>query len=212
MTVRVIDHPLVSHRIAGIRNVNTSSAEFRQLVSEIATFLAYEALRDLHTTQISTPTPTGVEAPGKVLSDRAPLVVPILRAGLGLLDPVLRALPTAQVAVVGLRRDEETFEPIQYCAKLPKDLDGRDAIVLDPMLATGGSLVATFDLLRAANAGKLRAICLLAAPEGVAKVEAAYPDADITLGAIDSHLNEHAFIIPGLGDAGDRLFGPPGVL
>jgi len=212
MTLNVVHHPLVAHRVAAIRDPATDSATFRLLVSELATFLAYEALRDLTTVDTTVRTPLNVVAPAQRLDAVSPIVVPILRAGLGLLDPVLRAVPTAEVAVVGLRRDEETFQPIQYCAKLPEDLNGRDAIVLDPMLATGGSLVATFDLLRKANAGRLRAICLLAAPEGIEHVEATYPDAQITIAALDSHLNEQAYIVPGLGDAGDRLFGPPGVI
>jgi uracil phosphoribosyltransferase len=212
MTLHVVHHPLVAHRVAALRDQATDSATFRLLVSEIATFLAYEALRDLPTVATTVHTPLDVDAPAQRLDGTSPIVVPILRAGLGLLDPVLRAVPTAQVAVVGLRRDEVTFEPVQYCAKLPDDLAGRDAIVLDPMLATGGSMVATFDLLRKSNAGRLRALCLLAAPEGIERVEASYPDAQITVAALDSHLNEHAYIVPGLGDAGDRLFGPPGVL
>jgi uracil phosphoribosyltransferase len=206
--LHVIDHPLVSHRVAAIRDPRTTTAEFRLLVSDLSTFLAYEATRTLPTVTTAVRTPLDVDAEAKVLASPAPIVVPILRAGLGLLDGMLRALPTAEVAVIGLKRDEVTFEPIQYCAKVPDRLDGRPAFVVDPMLATGGSLVAAFDLLAKAGAGSLTAISVIAAPEGVEKTLAAYPDANIVVAALDDGLNENAYIVPGLGDAGDRLFGP----
>jgi uracil phosphoribosyltransferase len=206
MGLTVVDHPLVSDRVARLRATDTASAEFRRVTAELSTFLAYEAARNLTTVPAAVRTPLGVDAPAQVLPERAPLLVPILRAGLGLLDGVLAAIPSAEVGLVGLARNEETLEPEPYCIRLPADLPER-AFVLDPMLATGGSMVWTLRLLRDRGVRRLTAICLLAAPEGVAHVAAELPDVDIVVAALDTHLNDQAYIVPGLGDAGDRLYG-----
>lgn len=206
MGLTVVDHPLVSDRVARLRATHTASAEFRRLTAELSTFLAYEACRSLPTEDASVRTPLGVDAPARVLPERSPLLVPILRAGLGLLDGVLAAIPSAEVGLVGLARNEETHEPEPYCLRLPAELPP-SAFVLDPMLATGGSMVWTLHLLRERGVASLTAICLLAAPEGVARVQDELPDVDIVVAALDTHLNDQAFIVPGLGDAGDRLYG-----
>ena len=206
MALTVVDHPLVSDRVARLRATDTASAEFRRLTAELSTFLAYEACRTLRTEDASVRTPLDVDAPARVLPERSPLLVPILRAGLGLLDGVLAAIPSAEVGLVGLARNEETHQPEPYCLRLPAELPA-SAFVLDPMLATGGSMVWTLQLLRDRGVGSLTAICLIAAPEGVARVQAELPDVDIVVAALDTHLNDEAFIVPGLGDAGDRLYG-----
>jgi uracil phosphoribosyltransferase len=209
MGLTVVEHPLVAHRVAQLRHVATSPEAFRRLAGELATFLIYEAGRHLSTVDVMVPTPLGVSAPGRRLSEPGPLLLPILRAGLGLLDGVLAALPAAEVGLVGLRRDEVTFEPALYLDRLPAVLAGRSVIVLDPMLATGGSLHAVCKILRDRGAGRMAALCLIAAPAGVDRVLAEFPDVDIVTAALDPGLNDQAFIVPGLGDAGDRLFGPP---
>jgi uracil phosphoribosyltransferase len=206
MTLTVVDHPLVSDRVAGLRATDTASAEFRRLTADLSTFLAYEAARTLPTVATTVRTPLGVDAPAHRLSERSPLLVPILRAGLGLLDGVLAAIPSAEVGLVGLARNEETHLPEPYCLRLPATLPDT-AFVLDPMLATGGSMLWTCQLLRDRGVDRVVAICLLAAPEGVAAVEAALPEVDIVIAALDERLNDAAFIVPGLGDAGDRLYG-----
>ena len=206
MALTVVDHPLVSDRVARLRAVDTASAEFRRLTAELSTFLAYEACRSLPTVPSAVRTPLDVDAPAQVLPERSPLLVPILRAGLGLLDGVLAAIPSAEVGLVGLARSEETHEPEPYCLRLPAELPP-SAFVLDPMLATGGSMLWTLRLLRERGVSSLTAICLIAAPEGVAHVQDALPDVDIVVAALDTHLNDQAFIVPGLGDAGDRLYG-----
>jgi uracil phosphoribosyltransferase len=203
----VVDHPLVTDRVARLRAESTASAEFRRLTVELSTFLAYEATRSLATVPGTVTTPLGLEAPTRTLPRRSPLLVPILRAGLGLLDGVLAAVPSAEVGLVGLARDEETHEPVPYCIRLPAETRGVDAIVLDPMLATGGSMAWTLRLLRERGVEGLTVISLIAAPEGVARVEADVPDVKVVTAALDDGLDEHAFIVPGLGDAGDRLFG-----
>jgi uracil phosphoribosyltransferase len=207
MSLLVIDHPLVAHRITLLRDEHTPSPVFRKTVSEIAALLAYEATRSLHVDNVAVRTPTGLDAPGVRLAAPGPLLVPILRAGLGLLDGFLSVLPEAEVGMIGLRRNEETFEPEQYAQKLPADLRGRDVFVLDPMLATGGSLAFTCQLLIAKGAENITAVSVIAAPEGVKRLEDACPNVRIVTAALDPGLNEHAFIVPGLGDAGDRLFG-----
>jgi len=203
----VVDHPLVATRVARLRATATASAEFRRVTAELSTFLAYEATRDLATVETTVRTPLGIDAPARALPERHPLVVPILRAGLGLLDGVLAAIPSAEVGLIGLARDEDTHQPVPYCVRLPAGSEALDAVVLDPMLATGGSMVWTLQHLRERGAGRLTAICLLAAPEGVARVEAEVPDVRIVTAALDDGLNDTAFIVPGLGDAGDRLYG-----
>ena len=207
MSLLVVDHPLVAHRITVLRDENTTSPVFRRAVSEIAALLAYEATRELHVERISVRTPTGLEADGVRLQAPGPLLVPILRAGLGLLDGFLSVLPEAEVGMVGLRRNEETFEPEQYAQKLPANLKGRDVFVLDPMLATGGSLAFCCQLLIDKGAEQITAVSVIAAPEGVKRVRDACPNVRIVTAALDPGLNERAFIVPGLGDAGDRLFG-----
>jgi uracil phosphoribosyltransferase len=207
MPLHVVDHPLVSHRVAVLRDAATGSAEFRQVAGELAGFLAYEATRGLTTVDGSVLTPLGLAAPTATLPERRPLLVPILRAGLALLDGVLAAVPTAEVGLVGLARDEVTHQPTPYCVRLPAERSSDEALVLDPMLATGGSMAYTCGLLAEAGYSRLTAIVLIAAPEGVAAVEAAMPDVSIVTAALDPGLNEHAFIVPGLGDAGDRLYG-----
>ena len=206
MGLSVVDHPLVSDRVARLRATDTASAEFRRLTAELSTFLAYEACRSLPTVATTVRTPLDVDAPARILPERSPLLVPILRAGLGLLDGVLAAIPSAEVGLVGLARNEETHQPEPYCLRLPADLPA-SAFVLDPMLATGGSMVWTLRLLRERGVSDLTAICLIAAPEGVANVRESLPDVHIVVAALDSHLDDAAFIVPGLGDAGDRLYG-----
>ena len=207
MSLFVVDHPLVAHRITVLRDETTPSPVFRRAVSEIAALLAYEATRELHVERITVRTPTGLDAPGVKLQAPGPLLVPILRAGLGLLDGFLSVLPEAEVGIVGLRRNEETFEPEQYAQKLPADLSGRDVFVLDPMLATGGSLAFACQLLLDKGAERITAVSVISAPEGVNRVREACPTVRIITAALDPGLNERAFIVPGLGDAGDRLFG-----
>lgn len=207
MALMVIDHPLVAHRVAVLRDQTTGSAEFRRVAGELSSFLAYEATRDLPIVDGSVTTPLDLPAPTRNLPERRPLLVPILRAGLALLEGVLAAVPTAEVGLVGLARDEETKLPTPYCVRLPADPAGDEALILDPMLATGGSMAYTCGLLKEAGYRKLTCLVLIAAPEGVAAVEAACPDATIVTAALDEGLDERAFIVPGLGDAGDRLYG-----
>jgi uracil phosphoribosyltransferase len=206
MGLTVVDHPLVSDRVARLRAIDTASAEFRRVTAELSTFLAYEATRSLPTVAGTVRTPLDVDAPSRTLPERMPLLVPILRAGLGLLDGVLAAIPSAEVGLVGLARDEETHEPEPYCLRLPATLPD-SAFVLDPMLATGGSMAWTCRLLRERGVERLTAICLLAAPEGVARVLDELPGVEIVTAALDDRLDPAAFIVPGLGDAGDRLYG-----
>ncbi len=202
----IVAHPLVRHKLSLMRDSATPGPDFRRLLREIALLLTYEATRDLPVAMQPITTPlTEMEAP--MLSGPDPVVVSILRAGNGLLDGVLDVIPTAKVGFVGLYRDEETLRPVQYYCKLPPDLAGRLVIAVDPMLATGHSAAAAVDLLKQAGAQEVCLICLLAAPEGVACMEAAHPDVRIVTAALDSHLNEKGYIVPGLGDAGDRIFG-----
>jgi uracil phosphoribosyltransferase len=201
----VVDHPLATERLTRLRDKTTKRAEFRRNLAELTTFLVYEALRDQPVVHIEIDTPL---APAKgVAVAEPPVVVPVMRAGLGMLDATLALLPNARVGFVGVRRDEETFMPHAYVNTVPDNLTGRRVLVLDPMLATGGSLIHTCDLLREANAGHMTVVCVLASPEGVAAFEAKKFDATVWTAAIDTRLNEHAYIVPGLGDAGDRQFG-----
>ncbi len=206
MAVHHIDHPLVAHKIGLMRIADISTKAFRGLASEIGTLLTYEATRSLATETVEIDTWNGST---KVLRMRGkkPTVVPILRAGLGMLDGVLVALPNARVSVVGLYRDEKTLEPVPYFDKLVADIDQRLALVVDPMLATGGSAIATVDLLKSRGCNDIKALFLVAAPEGLKAFTEAHPDVEVYTAAIDSHLNEVGYIIPGLGDAGDKLFG-----
>lgn len=204
--VTVVDHPLVQHKLTLMRETGTSTAVFRQLLREISQFLAYEVTRNLpmETKQIETPMQP-MDAP--TLAGRKLALVSILRAGNGLLDGMLELIPSARVGFVGLYRDEETLKPVQYYFKVPDALGERMVIAVDPMLATGNSSVAAIDLLKKAGATNIRFLCLLAAPEGIARMKEAHPDVPIVTASIDSHLNENGYIVPGLGDAGDRMFG-----
>jgi len=202
----VINHPLIQHKLTLMREKATSTAVFRQLLREISQLLAYEITRGLPMTtrQIDTPMET-MDAP--VLDGKKLVLVSILRAGNGLLDGVLELMPSARVGFVGLYRDEETLQPVQYYFKVPKSLEGRLVIAVDPMLATGNSSVAAIDLLKKAGATNIRFLCLLAAPEGVKRMQEAHPDVPIVTASVDKCLNDHGYIVPGLGDAGDRMFG-----
>lgn len=202
----IVDHPLVQHKLSLMRDVNCSTGKFRTLLREISQFLAYEALRDLPLTTEEIETPLErMQAP--VLEGKKLVFVSILRAGNGLLDGLLELVPAARVGFVGLYRDPDTLEPVEYYKKLPSALDERPVVLVDPMLATANSAIAAVDNVKAAGAKDVRFICLLAAPEGVAKMNAAHPDVAIYTAAVDSHLNEKGYIVPGLGDAGDRMFG-----
>jgi uracil phosphoribosyltransferase len=209
MRLHVADHPLVAHKLTVLRNKDTSSPTFRKLVDELVTLLAYEATRDVRTEPVDIQTPVAPTT-GVKIAEPLPLVVPILRAGLGMLDGMTRLMPTAEVGFLGMQRDEETLEAITYANRLPEDLTGRQCFLVDPMLATGGTLVAAIDYLFARGARDVTAVCLLAAPEGLKVVEDAVGDrGDVTIvvAAVDERLNEKAYIVPGLGDAGDRLYG-----
>jgi len=204
--VTVIDHPLLQHKLSYVRSVDTTTADFRRLVREIAQMMAYEITRDLPTTQVPITTPlTTFDAP--VISGKKLCLVSILRAGTGLLDGMIDLLPGARVGHIGLYRDPETLDAVEYYFKVPEDIQDRLVIVLDPMLATGHTAVAAIDRLKEIGVTSLKFAGLLAAPEGLRTLMAAHPDVAVTLGAIDSHLNEHGYIVPGLGDAGDRIFG-----
>ena len=210
MQLRVIDHPLVAHKLSLLRAKSTDSTIFRQLVEELVTLLAYEVTRDVRVEPYDLVTPVAPAA-GLRLSKPRPLVVPILRAGLGMLEGMTRLMPSAEVGFVGMVRDETTLEPFTYAERLPKDLSGRQCYVLDPMLATGGSLGGTVQFLRDRGATDITAVCLIAAPEGIAHITELTRDLGIpftlVVAAVDDHLNEHGYIVPGLGDAGDRLYG-----
>lgn len=207
MPVTIVDHPLVADRITQLRDVRTTPADFRRLANEVATFLAYEALRDVPTEATAVRTPLDVDATGRRLRLPLPFLVPILRAGLGLLDGVLAAVPGAEVGLAGLRRDERTFRPDWYCSVIHDDLAGRDVFVLDPMLATGGSLAAVCEVLEQRKAASITSISLLASPEGIDHLSTTSPATRVVTAAVDERLDERMFIVPGLGDAGDRLFG-----
>ena len=202
----VVDHPLVQHKLSFMRDKTTPSAHFRQLLGEIAQLLAYEATRDLPLEMREVETPLqSMQSP--YLSGKKLALVSILRAGNGMLDSLLHLIPSARVGFVGLYRDEETIKPVQYYFKVPEDISERDVLAIDPMLATGNSSVAAIDLLKAAGARRITFLCLLAAPEGVARMQEAHPDVRIITASLDECLNEQGYIVPGLGDAGDRMFG-----
>ena len=204
--VVVMDHPLIAHKIGIIRKKETGTREFRDMISEIGTLITYEATKDLKLQDVEIETPicktTVKELAGKKLA-----VIPILRAGLGMVEGVLTMIPSAKVGHIGLYRNEETLEPVEYYCKIPKDCDERDVFVVDPMLATGGSAIAAIQMLKNRGVKNMRFLCIIAAPEGVKKLQEAHPDVDIYIGALDEHLNENGYIVPGLGDAGDRIFG-----
>ncbi len=208
MRVHVADHPLVTHKLTVLRDKTTSSPTFRALTEELVTLLAYEATRGVRVEEVTVQTPVA-PAVGLAIASPRPLVVPILRAGLGMLEGMVKLVPTAEVGFLGMVRNEETLQPDVYAERLPDDLSNRQCFVLDPMLATGGSLIAAIEYLFDRGAVDVTAICLIAAPEGLAAVEAATADREVTivLGALDEKLNEKGYIVPGLGDAGDRLYG-----
>ncbi|MFJ1705475.1 uracil phosphoribosyltransferase [Kitasatospora sp. NBC_00374] len=211
MRLHVVDHPLVAHKLSTLRDERTDSPTFRRLTDELVTLLAYEATRDVRTDQVEITTPVAVTT-GTRLSYPRPLVVPILRAGLGMLDGMTRLLPTAEVGFLGMVRNEETLEASTYATRMPDDLSGRQVYVLDPMLATGGTLIAAIRMLLERGATDVTAVVLLAAPEGVALMEKELVGTPVTVvtAALDERLNEHGYIVPGLGDAGDRLYGTAG--
>ncbi|MDQ0089838.1 uracil phosphoribosyltransferase [Paenibacillus anaericanus] len=202
----VCDHPLIQHKLTFIRDMRTNTKDFRELVDEVATLMAYEITRDIPLESITVQTPVA-EAQAKVISGRMLGLIPILRAGLGMLDGVLKLLPAAKVGHVGLFRDPQTLQPVEYYIKLPTDVQERELIVIDPMLATGGSAIAAIDALKKRGCTQIKMMNLIAAPEGVKAVHAVHPDVDIYVAAMDERLDEHGYIIPGLGDAGDRLYG-----
>lgn len=204
--VMVFDHPLIQHKVSIMRDKNTTVKEFRDLAREVAMLMAYEVTRDLPTKDVEIETPI-CPATVKVLAGKKLAVVPILRAGLGFVDGMLEIIPSAKVGHVGLYRDPETHEPVEYYCKLPEDIDKRKVIIVDPMLATGGSAVAAVDFVKRKGAKDIALMFLIAAPEGIDALTKAHPDVDIYIAAKDERLNENAFIVPGLGDAGDRIFG-----
>jgi uracil phosphoribosyltransferase len=198
--------PLIQHKLYHLRNKDTGVKEFRELVGEIAALMCYEATRNLPTAEVEVETPIG-KATVRHLAGKKLAIVPILRAGLGMVDGITKLVPNAKVGHVGLYRDPETLEPVEYYCKLPKDIEERDVFVLDPMLATGGSAAAAISFIKQRGGRTIRLLNIIGAPEGVKKVREAHPDVDIYVAAMDSHLNDHGYIVPGLGDAGDRIFG-----
>ncbi len=206
MGYTLIKHPLIDHKMTILRKKETSSMEFRQVANEIATLMGYEVTRDLETEEIEIETPI-CKTTGRVISGKKVGIVPILRAGLGMVEGLLTIIPAARVGHIGMYRDPETHKPVTYYSKLPKDVSSRLMLVVDPMLATGGSLIEAIDELKRNGAKNIKSINLLAAPEGVKAVQEAHPDVEIYLAALDGRLNDDKYIVPGLGDAGDRLFG-----
>jgi len=204
--VTQIDHPLILHKLSFMRDKNTGSKDFRELVEEVAMLMAYEVTREMQLEEVEIETPIGLTK-CKVLAGKKLAIVPILRAGLGMVDGMLKLIPAAKVGHIGMYRDEETLMPVEYFCKLPQDIEERDIIVTDPMLATGGSAIDAINALKKRGAKNIRLMCLVGAPEGIKAVMEAHPDVDIYLASIDEKLNEHGYIVPGLGDAGDRLFG-----
>ncbi|MCI8326226.1 MAG: uracil phosphoribosyltransferase [Lachnospiraceae bacterium] len=204
--VTIMEHPLIQHKIGWIRRSDTGSKDFRTLISEIAMLMCYEATRDLELKDAEITTPI-CKTMVKELKGKKLAVVPILRAGLGMVDGMLAMIPSAKVGHVGLYRNEETLEPVEYYCKLPKDCDEREVFVVDPMLATGGSCSAAIQMLKDKGVKKIHFMCIIAAVEGIERMKKEHPDVDMYIGAVDEHLNENGYIVPGLGDAGDRIFG-----
>ncbi len=204
--VYVFDHPLIQHKLTFIRDKNTGTKEFRELVDEVATLMAFEITRDLPLEEVEIETPVS-KSTSKTIAGKKVAIIPILRAGLGMVDGMIKIIPAAKVGHVGLYRDPETLKPVEYYVKLPADVEEREFIVVDPMLATGGSAVDAISAIKKRGAKNIKFVCLVAAPEGVKAVEEAHPDVDIFIAALDEKLNDHGYIVPGLGDAGDRLFG-----
>jgi uracil phosphoribosyltransferase len=206
MKVKVIDHPLIQHKLSLMRNVNTGTKEFRELLEEISMLMAFEITRDLPLEDVEIETPVA-KSTFKMLSGKKLGVIPILRAGLGMTNGVVRLIPAVKVGHVGLYRDPKTLMPVEYYCKLPSDVAERDFIIIDPMLATGNSLSATIDILKSKGAKHIKCMCLVASPEGISLINEVHPDVDIFVAAIDEKLDDHGYIVPGLGDAGDRIFG-----
>lgn len=202
----IMDHPLIQHKITLIRDEKTVTKDFRDLVQELAMLMAFEVTRDLPLKEVEVQTPVSL-AKANVLSGKTVGVIPILRAGLGMVDGILSLVPDAKVGHIGLYRDPDTLQPVEYYCKLPTDAAQRDMIIVDPMLATGGSAIGAIDLLKGYGIKRIKLVCLIAAPEGVQAVQKAHPDVDLFIAALDEKLNDHGYIVPGLGDAGDRLFG-----
>ena len=205
-TVHVLDHPLIQHKLAILRNKSTGVKEFRELIGEISGLMCYEATRNLPTEEVEVETPVAV-AKCQVLAGKKLAIVPVLRAGLGMVDKMVDLIPSAKIGHIGLYRDPETHMPVEYYCKLPEDIENRQVFVVDPMLATGGSAVAAIDFLKARGVRSIKMLNIIAAPEGVEKVALAHPDVEIYCAALDQCLNDHGYIVPGLGDAGDRIFG-----
>jgi uracil phosphoribosyltransferase len=204
--LHVLDHPLLQHKLSIIRDKNTSVKEFRELISEIATLMCYEATRDMPVEVVEVETPVAT-AKVKKIAGKKMAIVPILRAGLGMVDGILSLVPSAKVGHIGLYRDPESLEPVEYYCKLPKDIDNREVLIVDPMLATGGSATAAIQFIKNYGCRNIKLMCIISAPEGIDRVRKDHPDVDIYVAAVDEKLNDHGYIVPGLGDAGDRIFG-----
>ena len=204
--IHIMTHPLIQHKVSLIRDKNTKVKEFREMVSEIAMLMCYDATRDFKTVEVEIETPVAT-AKTPVLAGKDIAIVPILRAGMGMVDGILTLIPNAKVGHIGLYRDPETLEPIEYYCKLPDDIENRDVIVLDPMLATGGSAIAAVTFLKQYGANNIKFMCIIAAPEGLNRLHTTHPDVEIFCAALDKQLNDHGYILPGLGDAGDRIYG-----
>ena len=202
----MMDHPLIEHKISYIRSKDIGTKEFREVIGEIAQLMCYEATRDLKMKEVEIETPVA-RTTGRVLDGKKLAIVPILRAGIGMVDGMLSLIPTAKVGHIGLYRDPETLEPVEYYCKLPSDCEERQVFVVDPMLATGGSSAAAVSMLKEKGVKNIRFLCIIAAPEGVERMREEHPDVDLYIGALDERLNDHGYIVPGLGDAGDRIFG-----
>ena len=206
LKVNIINHPLIQHKLTLMRRKETGAKDFRQLLDEISMLMAYEVTRDFPTRDIEIETPIA-KCTAKTLAGKKVAVVPILRAGLGMVNGIINLIPAAKIGHIGMYRDEKTLEPVEYFCKLPADCDEREVFVVDPMLATGGSSVAAIQMLKDKGVKHIRFLCIIAAPEGVERMTREHPDVDLYIGALDDHLNEHKYIVPGLGDAGDRIFG-----
>lgn len=204
--VFVMDHPLIQHKVSLMRDKNTGTKEFRELLEEVAMLMAYEVTRDLPLKEVEVETPI-CKCTTKVISGKKLGIVPILRAGLGMVDGIMKLVPAAKVGHIGLYRDPQTMQPVEYYCKLPADAEERDLIVVDPMLATGGSSSAAIEFLKKRGCRSIKLVCLIAAPEGIERLKQDHPDVDVYIAAVDQCLNDHCYIVPGLGDAGDRLFG-----
>ena len=202
----ILNHPMIKHKISVLRNEKTGTKEFRELISELAMLLCYEALSDAKTHEVKVKTPI-TETMGEIIDENNYAFVPILRAGMGMVDGVLRIMPNAKIGHIGLYRNEETLEPVKYYCKLPENIHEKEVILLDPMLATGGSGSAAITLLKRDGVKKIKFLCIIAAPDGIERIQKDHPDVDIYCAQLDDHLNDNGYIVPGLGDAGDRIYG-----